>query len=139
MLRVTATMDYAVRAAVAIARNGGEPLTASAIAQSEGMPHRFLATVLSTLRRSHVLHSRRGGDGGYWLSHPAEEITLGDLVRAVEGEIFDANDPRTAATSGLWAEVAASVNETFDAISLADLVAATTRPHNASTNPGAFA
>jgi Rrf2 family protein len=82
---VSARADYAVRALVALALEPlSRPMKATTIAARQGIPSRFLANILPYLCRAGIVGSRRGGEGGYWLARPASEITLAEIVRAIE-------------------------------------------------------
>ncbi|WP_344864890.1 Rrf2 family transcriptional regulator, partial [Planomonospora alba] len=84
-MRTSARTRYALRAAVELAAAPPGPVPAERIAEAQGIPRRFLDNILLQLRRGGLLHSRRGSDGGYWLSRPPGEITLADVVTIVEG------------------------------------------------------
>ena len=87
-MRTTAKADYAVRAAVELAAVGtGDPVKAEQIAEAQSIPLNFLENILAELRRAGIVESRRGAAGGYLLARPAEEITLADVIRAVEGPL----------------------------------------------------
>ena len=84
-MHISAKTDYAVRAAVQLASSSEFPVTSESIAQAQEIPAKFLEAILSELRHSGLVKSRRGAHGGYWLSRPASEITVADVIRAVEG------------------------------------------------------
>lgn len=94
-MRITAKVDYAVRAvaelaAVQVASAGARaPVKGDAIAAAQGIPLRFLETILADLRRSGIVASQRGADGGYWLALPAATVSVADVIRAVEGPLAD--------------------------------------------------
>lgn len=94
-MRITAKVDYAVRAsaelAAAQATGGGvrTPLKGEAIATAQQIPLRFLESILADLRRSGIVGSQRGSDGGYWLTRPAAEVSVAEIIRAVEGPLAD--------------------------------------------------
>ncbi|HEX4868742.1 MAG TPA: Rrf2 family transcriptional regulator [Acidimicrobiales bacterium] len=94
-MRITAKVDYAVRAvtelaAAQLASPGERHLCkAEALAEAQRIPTRFLEGILGELRRSGIVTSQRGADGGYWLSRAAGEITVADVIRAVEGPLAD--------------------------------------------------
>ena len=89
-MRVSAKVDYAVRAAVELAVAAGQgPLKGDQIAARQGMPVKFLESILSELRRAGMVRSQRGAEGGYWLAKPAAEISVADIIRAVEGPLAD--------------------------------------------------
>ncbi|GII00114.1 RrF2 family transcriptional regulator [Planobispora takensis] len=84
-MRISARTQYALRAAAELAAAQPGPLPAEKIAVAQGIPRRFLDSILLQLRRAGVLHSQRGPEGGYWLARPAEEISLAEIISIVEG------------------------------------------------------
>ena len=70
------------------------------IAQAQGIPIKFLENILTDLRRAGIVRSQRGADGGYWLAHPAEEVSLADVIdKRVGGAACVRREPQTAATA----------------------------------------
>ena len=135
-MRTTAKVDYAVRAGVELARAAGkpsghpEPLTRRAIADAQAIPAKFLEHILADLKRSGIVGSVRGADGGYWLSRPADEITVADVIRAVEGPLADVRGVRPdaldygddlAALQRTWVAVRANLRSVLERVTLADL------------------
>ena len=86
-MRISARADYAVRAAVELAAAGDGPTKGEAIARAQSIPLKFLENILGDLRHAGLVRSQRGADGGYWLGRPAGEITVADVIRAVEGPL----------------------------------------------------
>ena len=86
-MRISAKVDYAVRAAIELAAAGGEPIKGEAIADAQDIPLKFLENILGELKHTGIVASRRGAQGGYWLAKPADEVSLADIVRAVEGPL----------------------------------------------------
>src|SRR3954453_23320208 len=86
-MRISARADYAVRAAVVLAAAGDGPTKGEAIATAQAIPLKFLENILIDLRHAGLVRSQRGADGGYWLGRPAGEISLADIIRAVEGPL----------------------------------------------------
>ena len=86
-MRISAKADYAVRAAVEMAAAGDEPVKGEKIAEAQDIPLQFLEHILLELKHHGIVRARRGAKGGYWLARPAEEVTIADVVRAVEGPI----------------------------------------------------
>src|SRR3989454_10305593 len=86
-MRVSAKADYAVRAAVELAAAESPPVKGEIISSAQGIPLKFLENILGELRHAGLVRSQRGTEGGYWLARPAEEITLADVIRAVEGPL----------------------------------------------------
>src|SRR3954454_2850833 len=102
-MRVSAKTDYALRAAVELAAADGDaPVKGERLASSQAIPLRFLENILVQLRHAGIVESRRGADGGYRLARPAEEITLADVIRAIDGPLAGVSGarPETLAFSG---------------------------------------
>ena len=96
---VSARTDYAVRAMLAIAADHPRLVKAAALAAAQDIPLSFLQGILLDLRRAGLLHSHRGVDGGYSLARPAEDITVGDVVRSVGGALTTVRGLPTTTTS----------------------------------------
>ena len=94
-MRVSAKADYAIRAAVELAAAGEGPVKGDRIAQAQGIPPNFLENILADLRNAGIVMSRRGADGGYWLARPAGEISLADVIRAVDGPLANVRGVRS--------------------------------------------
>lgn len=88
-MRISAKADYAVRAAaeLAAAQPEGKPVKGEHLARVQGIPQNFLENILTELRRSGIVRTRRGADGGYLLARPSDEISVADVLRAVEGPL----------------------------------------------------
>jgi Rrf2 family protein len=84
-MRVSAKADYALRAVIELAGAGDRPVKGERIAQAQEIPLKFLENILGDLRHAGIVSSQRGAEGGYWLARPSDEITVADVVRAVEG------------------------------------------------------
>ena len=131
-MRVSAKVDYALRALAELAAaEPGQPVKGEQLASTQEIPLNFLENILLELRRSELVASRRGADGGYWLGRPAAQISLADVVRAVEGPIASVRGNRpedvtyTGAATALqdvWIELRASMRGVLEETSLADLV-----------------
>ena len=90
-MRLNARVDYALRAVVELASalgSAARPVTAERLATAQDIPPKFLESILLQLRRAGVVNSQRGPDGGYWLAKPAEEISLADVIRVIDGDNF---------------------------------------------------
>lgn len=135
-MRITAKADYAVRAAVELARvypaDGSRPvpLTRQAIADAQQIPAKFLEHVLADLKRHALVGSVRGSDGGYWLTRSPQAITMADVIRAAEGPLADVRGERPDAVNypvGLdslqraWIAVRANLRAVLEHVTLADL------------------
>jgi len=94
-VRVSAKADYAIRAAVELAAAGDGPVKGERIATAQEIPSNFLENILADLRNAGIVASRRGADGGYWLARGAEEISLADVIRAVDGPLANVRGVRS--------------------------------------------
>jgi Rrf2 family protein len=138
-MRTTAKADYAVRAAVELAAVGtGDPVKAEQIAEAQSIPLNFLENILAELRRAGIVESRRGAAGGYLLARPAEEITLADVIRAVEGPLANVRgiSPDLLEYEGsaerlrdVWVALRASVRAVLEQVTLADVAKGELPPH----------
>jgi Rrf2 family protein len=130
-VRTTAKADYAVRAAVELAAvSAGEPVKAEHIAAAQSIPLNFLENILAELRRAGIVESRRGAAGGYLLARPAAEISLADVIRAVEGPLANVRgmSPDLLEYEGsserlrdVWVALRASVRSVLEHVTLADV------------------
>ncbi|TYB43452.1 RrF2 family transcriptional regulator [Actinomadura chibensis] len=93
-MRLSARVDYALRASAELAVAGSRPVTAVQLAEAQQIPPKFLENILGQLRRSGLVRSQRGPEGGYWLARPAEEISLADIIRAIDGPLLGVRGER---------------------------------------------
>ncbi len=117
MISVTSKSRYAVVAMAELARSGDRPLPVKEIAERRGIPDQFLEQLFSTLRRSGLLTSHRGSKGGYTLSRPAEEITILEVVQALDGKVGQEADE----AGGIWADGIVALRKVFSETTIADI------------------
>src|SRR5213596_853946 len=86
-MRVSAKVDYALRACAELAAAGEGPVKGERLAQAQEIPLKFLENILLDLKHAGLVASQRGAEGGYWLAQPADEIAVADVIRAVEGPL----------------------------------------------------
>ena len=131
-MRISARADYAVRAAVELAAAGDGPTKGDALARAQDIPLKFLENILGDLRHAGIVRSQRGADGGYWLARPAAEITVADVIRAVEGPLASVRGGRpedveyagaAAPLAQVWIAVRASLRAVVERVTLADVAA----------------
>ena len=94
VMRLSARADYALRAAIEIANVQEGHVTAEQVARAQQIPVKFLETILTQLRRAGLVRSQRGPDGGFWLARPADDITLADIIRAIDGQLLGVRGER---------------------------------------------
>ena len=124
-MQVSAKIDYALRAAAELARAAAEetgPVKGETISESQGIPKKFMENILHDLKRSGIVRTRRGASGGYWLALPAEEISLADIIRAVEGPLANVRGEWPEAVEYSGAAVRANLRAVLESVTLADLV-----------------
>ena len=131
-MRVSAKADYAIRAMVELAAEGGGPVKADRISHAQEIPTKFLENIMSDLRNAGLVRSQRGTDGGYWLAKPAREIDLAQVIRAVDGPLANVRGYRSEEISysgsaeplrDVWVAVRASLRRVLEAVTLADVAA----------------
>lgn len=90
-MKLSVKSDYAARAVLGLARHfpSESALRVEALASEQGVPPNYLVQILIELKAKGIARSIRGKEGGYLLARPPAEITLGDILRAVHGEVFD--------------------------------------------------
>jgi Rrf2 family protein len=138
-VRTTAKADYAVRAAVELAAVGtGEPVKAEDIAEAQSIPLNFLENILAELRRAGIVESRRGAAGGYLLARAPEEVSIADVIRAVEGPLANVRgmSPDALEYEGsaerlrdVWVALRANVRAVLEQVTLADVAKGELPPH----------
>ncbi len=132
-MQVSAKTDYALRAAAELARAAAEergPIKGEWISEAQGISKKFMENILHDLKRAGVVRTRRGASGGYWLARPAAEITLAEVIRAVEGPLANVRGewPEEVEYAGaaealqeVWIAVRANLRAVLESVTLADL------------------
>lgn len=132
-MKISAKAEYAVRAALelAAAHAGGAPLKAEAISRVQEIPAKFLESILLDLRRADLVRSQRGAVGGYWLAKPPTEVTIADIIRAVDGPLAYVRGDRPEHVeyhgaaehlAGVWIALRASIRAVLETTTLAALL-----------------
>ena len=132
-MRISARADYAIRAAAELARAsepGRPPVKGERLAEAQEIPRKFLENILLDLKRAGIVATVRGAQGGYRLALPADQVSLADIIRAVEGPLASVREsrPEELAYHGaaehlreVWVAVRASLRGVLESVSLADL------------------
>lgn len=133
-MRISHKVDYAVRAMTALARHdavaAGAPVKREVLAEEESIPPAFLDDILRSLRNGGLAQSQRGAEGGWRLARPPREISVAEIIRAVEGplaavrgirphELVDDGVPETFVR--LWVATRVALRSVLDAVTVADL------------------
>lgn len=131
-VKVSAKTDYAVRALLELTVAGEGPVKGERLAQAQEIPLKFLENILIDLRHAGIVRSQRGADGGYWLARDPDEVTLGEVIRAVDGPLASVRgeapedldyDGAAANLQTVWIALRASLRTVVDEVTLADVVA----------------
>ena len=131
---VSQKCQYAIRALFELSKQHGKgPVKIGAIAELQAIPLRFLEVILNQLKQGGFVQSKRGADGGYSLSRQPAQITVGEIIRFVEGSqvpvacMTDRNKPNCSLSGGcvflgMWERVAKSASDIYDQTTLQKLI-----------------
>jgi len=117
VISITSKSRYAVVAMAELGRSGDRPMSVKELAERRGIPDQFLEQLFSTLRRSGLLTSHRGSKGGYTLSRPADEITVLEVVQALDGKIGQEADE----AGGIWLDGITALRKVFGETTIAEI------------------
>jgi Rrf2 family protein len=130
-MHVTAKADYAVRAVIELADSAQEsPRKVDDIAQAQGIPVSFLENILTQLRSTGIVRSQRGPEGGYWLAKPAAEVSLAQIIRAIEGPLVGVRGQRpeeieyvgsSETLQQVWIALRANLRKVLENVTVADV------------------
>lgn len=133
-MRLSTKGRYGVRALFDLAlHSGDEAIALKSVAQRENISEKYLEHLFASLKKSGLIQSVRGAQGGYRLARPPEEITLGDIIRVLEGPIAptdcvldgggnDCDRSDRCVMRSIWCRVRDEINGILDSITLADIV-----------------
>jgi len=134
-VRISAKADYAVRATAELAAAEGRgPVKGEQISHAQQIPLKFLLNILNELKRARIVRSQRGAEGGYLLARPARDITVADVIRAVEGPLASVHESRpeeieylgpAESLRDVWIAVRANLRAVLEDVTLADLASGT--------------
>jgi Rrf2 family protein len=129
-VRISAKADYAMRAVLELAAADEPPVKRDAIAKAQKIPVKFLETILGELKHAGIVASQRGADGGYWLARSADEVTVAEVMRVVEGPLASIRERRPeeleyeGAAEDLqevWIALRANMRAVLERVTLADI------------------
>ena len=130
-MRISARVDYAVRAAIELAAARPDALTCDRIATSQGIPSRFLQAILGDLQHARLVTSQRGRDGGYRLALPPSEVSIARVMRVEQGFLAEVHGQRPEDSSypgvakeltSVWVAARDSYRRVLEQVTLADVV-----------------
>ena len=146
-MRMSAKAEYAVRAMTQLASEPpGIMIKTDDLAKAQGIPAQFLVDILSALRADRLVRSQRGRDGGYELARPADQISIADVLRCIDGPLASVRDiglgdlpysGPTAALTDVWRALRASMRAVLEDTTLAD-VAGGALPEHVSRMAGDY-
>ena len=130
-MQISAKSDYAIRALLNLAAHEPDLVKVDVIVREQGLPRKFVEAILGELRRASIVRSQRGAEGGYALARPASEITLGAVIRAVDGPLAEVRGLRPHETTyqgvaqhlpDVWIAVRTSLRRVLDETTLAQVL-----------------
>jgi Rrf2 family protein len=137
-VEISAKTDYAIRALLGLAQRAPELVKVDAIIAEQQLPRKFVEAILGELRRAGIVRSQRGADGGYALARSATEVTLGQVIRAVDGPLAEVRGLRPHETTytgvathlpEVWVAVRASLRRVLDETTLHHVLTGRLPPH----------
>lgn len=136
-MRITSSIEYAARLMLTLAREyGNAPVSAERLSGSDSVPSDYVSQILVKLRRAGIVSSHRGSSGGYALSRPPAQITLGQVVRAVDRDVFEdvcgkydagaknCRHQERCSISPVWRRLGEVINDHLESVTLASLLKA---------------
>lgn len=130
-MRVSTKSDYALRALIELAHDDGRaPLSADEISRAQDIPHGFLQGILADLRRAGILVSQRGQAGGWLLARKPDDVTVADVIRALDGPLVNVHGlrpesvvykERAVTLQAVWIAARSGLREVLEAVTIADL------------------
>ncbi len=130
-MRVSAKVDYALRAMTELAAAAPSLMTAEQLATAQKIPPKFLENILAQLRNGGLVASQRGAEGGYRLAKQPEEISMADVIRELEGPIATVRGARpdeleyagpATRLRDIWLELRSQMRGVLEQTTLADLI-----------------
>jgi len=121
-MRVPQRLDYVLRALASLVAQAPEgPVVIGDLAADLRLPKRFLEQQMTLLAKRDIVTCVRGAGGGCSLARPADEVTVADVVEAVQGDVLDVPRVEGSAVSEMWADAAGALRDSLASVTLADL------------------
>jgi Rrf2 family protein len=121
-MRLSARVDYALRAVIELAQGGDSPITADRIARAQEIPPKFCESILLQLRRGGIVFAQRGPEGGYWLAKPAAELSLLEIIEVIDGPLGSPRSRSDGALQRVWAALDEAERRILTEVTIADVV-----------------
>ncbi len=137
-MQISAKTDYAIRALLNLAVHEPDLVKVDVIVKEQGLPRKFVEAILGELRRAGIVRSQRGVEGGYGLARPAAEVTLGAVIRAVDGPLAEVRGLRPNETTytgvaenlpDVWVAVRSALRRVLDEVTLSHVLSGKHPPH----------
>ena len=131
-MHISARSDYAVRAMLTLAAHHPEHVTTQRVAEEQQMPRKYLESILTALGKAGLVQTKRGAEGGHRLAAPPEQITVGQVLRSMDGPLAQVRGLRPDQTEyhgaavhlpELWVAARAALRSVLDETSIADVAA----------------
>lgn len=121
-MRLSARVDYALRAVLELARSGQAPVTSERIARAQDIPPKFCESILLQLRRGGIVHAQRGPEGGYWLARPVAQITLLEIIEVIDGPLSSPRAQAGSALNRVWAALEEAERNILSRVTMAHVI-----------------
>jgi len=125
-MRLSARVDYALRAVLELAQTGSlagdAPMTADRIARAQDIPPKFCESILLQLRRGGIVHAQRGPEGGYWLARPADRMSLLEIIEVIDGPLATSRPLGDGSLQKVWAAVEEAERRILSEVTIAHVV-----------------
>jgi Rrf2 family protein len=121
-MRLSARVDYALRAILELAHGGDSPITADRIARAQEIPPKFCESILLQLRRGGIVYAQRGPEGGYWLAKPAAELSLLEIIEVIDGPLGSPRSRSEGALQRVWVALEEAERRILTEVTIDDVI-----------------
>jgi Rrf2 family protein len=121
-MRLSARVDYALRAVLELATSGANPVTAERIARAQGIPPKFCESILLQLRRGGIVYAQRGPEGGYWLARPVDQISLLEIIEVIDGPLGSPRAQTGSPLNRVWSALEDSERRILTQVTIAHVL-----------------
>ncbi|HCT78010.1 MAG TPA: transcriptional regulator [Micromonosporaceae bacterium] len=121
-MRLSARVDYALRAVLELATGGDTPVTAERIARAQDIPPKFCESILLQLRRGGIVYAQRGPEGGYWLAKPVNQISLLEIIEVIDGPLGSPRAQSASALQQVWTALEEAERRILTEVTIAHVI-----------------